>query len=233
MAKTLTQADPKYQWAVPAQLGMPSDTLRLRLDFFTQACQMTIYEDNKVTTRTVDALDVAHALAGELSFSTGLLPRDTLWWMNTKRGPVTAVYDPPQIRKVALQVSAAKHPARYLLPLPGFIFLCTPGREPWVYATKRRPAAQDDEVFKAPLLNVFANGRTCPGTQKYAREANETIKLFWISFFTHAADMSSRSKRFPKDITDLWKSLDRKSEFPVEDLVKHGTILDLMRQVIS
>ncbi|KKK84063.1 hypothetical protein LCGC14_2787100, partial [marine sediment metagenome] len=68
---------PAFSWAIPKELGIPADPLRLRLDFFHQATVMTIFQENTTITKPVDAMDVAHALASDLSFGTGLLPPDT------------------------------------------------------------------------------------------------------------------------------------------------------------
>ena len=48
-------------------------------------------------------MDVAHALASDLSFGSGLLLPDTLWWQNTRSGPVFALYVEPKVWKLALQ----------------------------------------------------------------------------------------------------------------------------------
>jgi len=109
---------------------------------------MTYFQGDIVTTKQVDAMDVAHALASDLSFGSGLLPPDTLWWQNTRSGPVFALYAEPKVWKLALQEDIKKTPQRYTIPLPGLIFLCTPGQAPWVYAVKRRPIKETDIVYR-------------------------------------------------------------------------------------
>ena len=105
MVMTIPKEEKKsaFNWAIPEELGVPPDPLRLRLDFHHQATVMTVFNDDKVETKLVSAMDVAHALASELSFCSGLLPPGPLWWKNTKAGPVTALYGKPQVWKVALQ----------------------------------------------------------------------------------------------------------------------------------
>lgn len=228
-----TKKPQKYKWQVPDELGIPCDTLRLRLDFFHQSCTMTVYEGEIVEAKPVDALDIAHALASELSFGTGILPENTLWWQNTRGGPVTAIYDPPKIRTLTLQTSAKKKPQRFTVPLPGFIFLCMPGQPPWVYAVRSRPTKDTDIVYRAPLANIFANGRSCPGTQKYPERVADVIETFFISFFSETADLGERSVKFPKNIIGLWRFLDHMKTFPIDDLVSHGTMLDLMTMLVS
>jgi hypothetical protein len=49
-----------------------------------------------------------------------------------------------------------------------------------------------------------------------------------MSFFSATADLSHRSQKYPKNVLQLWKYLDGKKKFPLDDLVEHGTISDLM-----
>lgn len=221
---------PSYQWAVPPELGIPVDPLRLRLDIHHQAMEMTWYEGDTVQHKIVAARDVAQALASEMTFATGFLPPESLWWCNTKSGPVTAIYQKPKIWKLALQVDIKKPAKRFTVPLPGLVFLCSPGRPPWVYAVKKRPVKITDIVYKAPLANIYADGRSCPGSHKYPMDINQMIDSFFKSFFSAAANLEGRSVMFPKDITHLWEFLDKKDKFPMDDLVRHAYVGDLMRQ---
>jgi hypothetical protein len=220
---------PAMQWAVPAELGIPPDPLRIRLDFHHQSVTLTEFKGETVTTRIVSAHDVATALASELNMGSGLLPDNTLWWKNTRSGPVYAIYVEPGIRKVAVQFDINIPVKRFTIPLPGLIFLCSPGSEPWVYAVKEKPTKGNDEVFKAPLLNIFANGRSCPGSNKYPAKVSDIIQTFWISFFSNAADVSHRSKNYPQNVLKLWEYLNGNDKFPLEDLVMHGRVADLLQ----
>lgn len=217
-----------FEWAVPVELGIPPDPLRLRLDFHHQAVVMTNFRGETITRKVVSAMDVAHSLASELSFSTGLLPDRTLWWRNTRGGPVLALYVEPQVRILALQHDVGQPPRRFKLPLPGFIFLCRPGTPPWVYAVKKKPTKLTDTVYKAPLANIFSNGRTCPGSHEYPPRIADIVESFFRSFFTATADLQKRSNKFSGNIISLWAHLDKKKHFPKEDLVAHGTVRDLI-----
>ena len=219
---------PAFSWAVPKELGIPADPLRLRLDFHHQSTVMTYFQGDIVTTKQVDAMEVAHALANDLSFGSGLLPSDTLWWQNTRSGPVFALYVEPKIWKLALQEDIKKPPQRFNIPLPGLIFLCLPGQAPWVYAVKKRPTKETDIVYRAPLANIFNNGRSCPGSHQYPTRISDVVQSFFISFFSATADLSHRSKQYRKNVLQLWKYLDGKKKFPNDDLVEHGIISDLM-----
>lgn len=217
-----------FQWAVPEELGIPPDPLRMRVDFHHQAVVMTNFQEETVTRKVVSAMDIAYALAGELSIGSGLLPDRTLWWRNTRSGPVVALYDEPQVRPLALLLDVDKPPIRFKVPLPGLIFLCLPGIPPWVYAVRKKPTKETDTIYKAPLANVFANGRTCPGSHEFPMRVTDIVQSFFMSFFSATADLQNRSNKFPRNVIYLWEHLNNKNKFPLGDLVKHGTVHDLM-----
>lgn len=224
-----TKTDPieNFKWATPDSLNIPADKLRFRLDFHHQAVVAYSFDGDSVQTKVVSALDVAHHLSSELSFSTGLLPPDTLWWRNTSNGPVYAIYVQKRVWRVALQLSVSQPPRRYELPMPGLIFLCTPGRPPWVYAVKKKPTKDSDDVYNAPLTNLHQNGRSCGGNHHYPTRAGDIPNSFFISFFTATDDLSNRSIKYPKNIVSLWNELDGKKTYPMNDLVRIATIKDL------
>lgn len=227
-----TSASP-FKWAVPDSLNVPPDPLRCRLDFHYQAVVMTLFDGESAETRMVSAMDVAQALASDLSFSTGLLPPNTLWWQNTKRGPLFSLYVEPKVRILALEEDIHKPPRRFTIPLPGLIFLCSPGVPPWVYAVAKKPTKESDTVFRAPLCNVHDNGRSCAGTHTYPQRVADIPQSFFVSFFTASADIKNRSKSFPNNVVALWESLENKKYFPRGELVRHGTIKDLLTMAVG
>lgn len=224
----MTEQSTAHEWAIPEELQVPPDPLRCRLDFHHQAVVMTLFEGEAVETKIVSAMDVAQALASDLSFGTGLLPQGTLWWQNTRGGPIFALYIEPKVRRVALQEVANKPPHRFTIPLPGFIFLCSPGHPPWVYAVKKKPTRETDIVYRAPLCNIHPNGLSCPGNHRYPERVPDIPQSFFVSFFSATADLRNRSQMFPNSIVQLWEFLDKKKTFPMGDLVKHGMVKDLM-----
>jgi hypothetical protein len=220
---------PTISWAVPKELGIPPDTLRLRIDFFHQATELTYFQGDTTIKKMVDAMDIAHALARELNFNTGLLPENTLWWVNSREGQIFAIYVEPKVRRLALQTDLDKPVQRFNIPLPGFIFLCSPGKAPWVVACTSRPTKETDIIYHSPLLNIYRNGRSCGGSQKYTERPLDIIHSFFISFFTAEGDTQDRSKKYPKSVIQLWKFLDGKEKYPIEDLIPFGMVSDLMK----
>lgn len=220
--------EPGFAWAVPSELAIPIDPLRCRLDFHHQATILTLFSGETAQRKVVSMADVVHALAEDLSFGTGLLPQNTLWWQNTRGGPVVAVYIEPQIRKLALLRDVTSPPERFEVPLPGFIFLCSQGRPPWLYAVKKKPTKETDTIYKAPLCNVHDNGMSCGGDHKYPPLLSDIPHSFFVSFFSPTLAGGGKSVKYPRNVTDLWKDLDKRRRFPLADLVEHGTVKDLM-----
>ena len=95
-------------------------------------------------------------------------------------------------------------------------------------AEYQRIIKESDTVFRAPLCNVHDNGRSCAGTHNYPERVADIPQSFFVSFFTASANLQNRSKSFPNNIVGLWESLDNKKRFPIADLVRHGTIKDLI-----
>lgn len=219
-----------FSWAVPTDLDVSPDPLRLRIDFHHQATTITFFDGEKVETKLVDAMDIAYALASELTFSTGLLPEGCLWWNNTKYGQKFAIYTEPQIRKLALQVSVNEPPVRFTIPTPGLVFLCSPAKPPAVYAVGKKPTKETSVIYKAPFPNLNGAGQSCAGSHKYPERVADIIPSFFTSFFSAESQLGGRSKKYPQNIIELWKDLDGKvGTYPVSDLVKYCTLGDLMK----
>jgi len=218
-----------YQWALPEGLEVPPDELKCRLDFYQDTTVLYLIEDGVITTRVVSARDVALALLREVPLGSGLLPEGALWWGQGKNGVEIALWRPPRVWRVALVTEPLRPPRRFKLPMPGLIFVCSPGRPPRVYAARRKPAKPGDTVYHAPLFNLFQDGRTCPGTHKFPDDVAQIPESFFQSFFSREAQYGGRSKKYPDDLLRLWEELDGKRRYPLGDLVPLGKVEDIMR----
>jgi len=219
-----------FQWAIPEGLGIPHDPLELRLDFHNNAIVMYLLDKGIITTRVVSAVDIAKALMRDIPFSSGILPRDVLWWTSASNGPTLGLWREPQIWKVALITKALTEPRRLTLPMPGLIFVCSPGRPPAVYAAKKRPVSSREEIYHAPLFNVFENGQSCPGNHKYPADVSEIPESFFLSFFSVEGHPNGRSQKLGSNLLKLWEELDGKKRYPLSDLVKFGQVEDLIHE---
>ena len=145
-------------------------------------------------------------------------------WNQGETGQVVALWRPPQVWSVALQREAFKPPARLRLPMPGLVFVCSPGRAPWVYAATSRPTDAEQRLFRAPAFNVFRDGRVCPGSHKFPEEVGLIPESFFQSYFSLTGDSRDRSKKHADNLIALWEELDGKTEYPMEDLVPQCTV---------
>lgn len=218
-----------YQWALPEKFNIPTDELKCRLDFYQDTTVLFFVDQGVITTRAVSARDVVMALLSEVPLRSGLLPEGALFWAQGKQGIEVALWRPPRVWPAALQVEAFKPPRRFKLPMPGLIFVCSPGRPPRVYAAKKRPNHLNTPIYHAPLFNLFRDGISCPGSHKYPDKVDEVPESFFTSFFTATADHTGRSKKHPGNLFNLWEELDGKSRYPLKDLVRCGTMEDIMK----
>lgn len=216
------------QWALPDTLDVPTDQPRARLDFYNDTIILQLIEANTIHTRTVSAQDIALAFLNELSLTSGVLPANTLWWSQTRRGVSIALWVPPKVWAVAVQHTPERPPERLRIPLPGLIFICQPGRPPIVFAAKRRPKSDKDGIYHAPVFNLFNDGRTCAGSHKFPKDLEEVPQSFFMSFFSLEATHRGRSQRYPDDLLKLWRELDGKKKYPLQDLVPCGHLKDVM-----
>ena len=229
MTEKLPQDLAAYQWALPEGIEVPRDELTARLDFYQDSIIFYLVDGSTIKTRMVSARDVTMALLQEVPMTSGLLPQDVLWWSHGKNGPEVALWRSARVWQVALQLEAFQPPRRLKIPMPGLIFVCSPGRPPRVYAAKKRPTSQHETIYHAPLFNVFSRGDTCPGTHRYPLDVAEIPESFFTSFFTPAANYQGRSKRYPDNLQQLWEELDGKKRYPLKDLVPIGKIEDIMK----
>ena len=158
------------RWSLPGQTDVPRDELKMQLEVYDETLLLRDFGGDSNWVRPVSADGIANALTRHLGFSSGLLPRETLWWNQGETGQVVALWRPPKVWPVALQREAFKPPARLRLPMPGLVFVCSPGRAPWVYAAKTRPTDPEQQLYRAPAFNVFSDGRVCPGSHRFPEE---------------------------------------------------------------
>jgi len=225
----LTNEPRAYQWALPEKLDIPPDELKVRLDFYEETVVMHLIEKGVISTKIVSARDIALALLEEVPLSSGLLPEGALCWGHGKEGPEVALWQPPRVWRVSLQLEPSSPPRRFKLPMPGLIFIASPGKAPRVYAAKKRPRTAKDIIYHAPLFNLFHDGRTCPGSHRFPDNIVETPQSFFASFFTAEADYRGRSKKYPNDLLRLWEELDGKKRYSLGDLVPLGKVEDIMK----
>ena len=160
---TMSNEPDTTQWSLPGPADAPRDDLKLQLEVYGETILLRGFDGDSTWVRTVSADEIANVFTQHLGFSSGLLPQEALWWNQGETGQVVALWRPPQVWSVALQREAFKPPARLRLPMPGLVFVCSPGRAPWVYAATG--AAQRPRAAPLPgpgLQRLQATGGSAP-----------------------------------------------------------------------
>jgi len=223
----VSQEPNPLQWALPEGLEVPADELKLRLDFYGQAIMMHVVEEDVITSKMVSADEISQVLARSIGVSTGFLPEGTLWWRQLPGGPEVALWRPPRVTRVALQEEMFAAPVRFTIPMPGLVFLCSPGRPPWLWAAKRKPRSPEDLLYHAPCFNIFRSGESCPGTHRYGQDMASIPDEFFTAFFSRTGDWRGRSYQHDQDLRKLWEELDGRKRYPNDDLISAGRVRDL------
>ncbi len=200
----------------------------MQLEVYGETILLRGFESDSTWVRTVSADEIASVFTRHLGFSSGLLLQDALWWNQGETGHVVALWRPPGVWSVALQREAFKPPTRLRLPMPGLVFVCSPGRAPWVYAALERPTDAEQQLFRAPAFNVFRDGRVCPGSHRFPEVVGLIPESFFQSFFSLTGDTHNRSKKHPDNLQALWEEIDGETEYPMEDLVPQCTVAQAM-----
>ena len=224
----MTSEVDKTDWSLPGPADLPRDTLEVQLEVYRETVLLRGFEGDTNWVRTVSADEIANVFIQHIGVTSGLLPKDALWWGQGETGQVVALWRPPKVWPVALQREAFKPPARLRLPMPGLVFVCSPARAPWVYAALSRPTDPNQQLYKMPAFNVFRDGRVCPGSHRFPEEVGLIPESFFQSYFSGTGDTRERSKKHPDNLHALWEELDGKTEFPVEDLVPQCTVAQAM-----
>lgn len=216
------------EWEKPSQNDLPLDHLKAEVKVYQESITLTLHQDDHSEIRFITREKLAEIFSAEIVYQTNLLPADTLWCNTGANLAETALWRQPKVWDVSLQLQPFEPPLNMKLPMPGLIFVCRPGMPPQVYAAKKRPVSQQEIVYHAPLYNTFRDGNTCQGSHRYPPDIRTMPESFFEARFSIAGDIEGRSKKYPEDLLELWREIDGKKKFPKKDLVKLGTIEEIM-----
>ncbi|MDD5060744.1 MAG: hypothetical protein PHN44_00490 [Candidatus Marinimicrobia bacterium] len=197
------------------------------MDFYNNSIMLYILEKNLITAQHVSPEDVAASLLSVAQLFTGMLPPNTLWYTRKELHAETAIYVSPGKHRVAVVTKPLEPPERFMIPMPGLVFICSSGQPPKVFAVKERPETMECPVYGAPLFNVYSDGRTCNGTHQYNENVSKIPEEFFTCFFS-LTTFNKFSKSHPDSLYNLWKELEGKDKYPLDDLVQAGKIKDII-----
>jgi hypothetical protein len=204
------------------------DPLRLRLDIHDELILRHVYgPGGLVTTTAIAGTDFRQAVAADARFATGLLPPNALWAGVTPSGRRTMLFVPHRVWKVKLKEKFGGPVEQFAVPMPDLVFMVLQGGQPpYVWAVKGRPASEDATFFRMPAYNVFETGRICVGSHAFPDDPARVPAEFFDSYFSPDGQYHDRSVRHPRSIRDLWRELDGRKDYPLDDLVPQFTFAD-------
>lgn len=208
----------------PDKLDFKPDEGRLthRLDCHESGLVLTRFNGKEITKAHVSGVQLLNIFRQNLETNTPLLPEGTVHFRNTKDGPVYTIWVKPRIWPVTVVTGAMSGIEQMRVPLPGLLFTCQGSRPPHIFAALERPQTGEDRIYKAPLLNCFEDGTSCPGNHVFPSQADKIPHSFFESRFSpHQGNGMLTSH--DDSILKLWRELDGKRKFPKESLRYHGT----------
>ncbi len=180
----------------------------------------------------VDPEQIATALAATMEFTTGFIPDDIIYHKQVGIKKIVVGYRKQQ--KTGIWLDGHDDPIR--VPLPHMILMRTTTGESnpdyKVFACAKRPESLTDELYHAPLPNIFNGGGICWGTVSRGTSfkgmslANDWESLLGSSFGNHA--VSGKSKKHRRDIRKMLLELNenqRRRVYPRSDLIPAKTNL--------
>jgi PRTRC genetic system protein B len=189
---------------------------RLRLDFYSSAVLMSRWKDDgRLATYPVSVHDVVSACTN-VQLSSGLLPASTLFWKQRANQTILGIYVPARCWKVQTEDRS------YHVPMPPFVFVGC-GSSYYVFAIKKRPSNELDQLYHAPCPNVHTHGGICQGNTPFPicslRNIQTTLTLFLEGSLFNADLSRGKCQSHPEDVRELWAELDGRKRFPLSELV--------------
>jgi hypothetical protein len=183
--------------------------------------------------RFISAAQVRQAFTG-IPIESGWLPPGVMRWGNGIRGEWAVGFIPPRVHELELTREVATAPGadptagtpvpplaseidRIRVPLPGLVWFGI-ATSYWIWAVKTETLQPYQEIYRAPLPNIYADGSICWGLVKPERMTAKTLfkayDLFMgTTFNNHLANAKSKSKR--DDVRVMLRDLARAAaEFP-------------------
>ena len=209
----------KTEWSLPGPDEMPRDKLNLQLEVYDETLLLRGFEGESTWVRTVSADEIANVFTQHMGFSSGLLPRDALWWNQGETGQVVALWRPARRSgQWPLQREAFQAPRTAPAPDAGAGLRLLAGPRA---LGLRGPGATD----RPPMTgSIGCPPSTSSGTGGSAPAATGSPRR-WTRYRSPSSGPSSREpgtrgnarRSTPTTCTRFGRSWMEKTEYPVED----------------
>lgn len=190
-----------------------------RMDFYGDFIALYKFRNGEITEYypAIDP-DEAAAAIGNVNLTSGLLPRECLFWGKREGCDRIGLYLPPQVWPVVVR----DEDQAWRVPLPGLIFVGH-SYDYSLWAVAERPAAENAPLYLAPCPNVSLKG-VCRGNAPFPKASPATlwqaVEVFFSSKFN--GDLANgKSRAYPNSVLDQWRALHGAGaeSYPLDDLV--------------
>jgi hypothetical protein len=194
-------------------------SLEGRMDFYGDFIALYKFRNGEITEYypAIDP-DEAAAAIGNVNLTSGLLPRECLFWGKREGSDRIGLYLPPQVWLVVVR----DEPLAWRVPLPGLIFVGH-SYDYNLWAVTERPAIESAPLYLAPCPNVSLKG-VCRGNAPFPKASPATVwqavEVFFASKFNQ--DLANgKSRVYPNSVLDQWRALHQAGAetYPLDDLV--------------
>lgn len=182
--------------------------------------------------RIVSPQDVAESLATKMTYSTGILSPNTLAIVQEATTRTVIEYRPPQ--RTGFWLDGSDEPVR--VPLPGLIMVrsIAAGKPPeyTIFAVTKRPTEKKEQLYVAPIPNVYSSGSICWGNVERLPEKalhpvslEEDWKMLFSSRFNDHG-VGGKSQSHKDDIRKKYIEMEQKKtrRWPVKDMIASGKV---------
>lgn len=213
------------------------ETTNPRLEFRNgQHLFVMTNQEGGVVERFISDAAVREAFSG-IPIDSGWLRPEIVKWGNGKLGEWAVAFFAPQVHELDItSESAADAPEQFTLerlqvPLPGLVFFGL-GTQYFLWAVKTQKLHPYQEIYRAPLPNVYVDGKVCWGLVKPPRVTARAIFDAWelfikSTFNNHLANGKSKAHR--EDVRVMLRQA-YTGDYPITDLVRQvehtGVTLD-------
>ena len=219
-----------YRSALPPDLELEEDPLRLRLDFHDES--VILHDFAETVTRTAARLGTrrrarARPRAGPRH---GAAPaRGTLVGEDRHRRPRRRVARAEGL-DVRLRERYEAPPRRLRLPMPDWCSsACRGASHPTCSRRRRGRSATTDVLYRCPAYNVFDTAGMHGIARVSLRPAEGARGVLRELLLGRREHRPRPVAPHPEDVGELWAELGHSASYPLDDLVPHGTVADVMR----
>jgi PRTRC genetic system protein B len=152
---------------------------------------------------------------------SGWLPEGVIRSGLGPSGPFLVKYIPPRRHTLALGALRGTAVRSVNVPLPALVFAGAQTTY-YVWALREEAFSPTADLYRAPLPNVYEDGRICFGSNRPPQVSSQSIGEAWRLFIESPFNgdlAANKSARHSRDVRAQLFALDDVNQYPVDDLL--------------